>query len=238
MRKTIVGAGRIAGLLIEPMLSCAGQIPLPEGFLEQAREYIHRAGGLLIVDEVQVGFGRVGTHMWAFEEEGVVPDIVVLGKSIGNGHPMAAVFTTKEIAASLGEMEWFSSTGGNPVSCAIGDAVLDVIEEEGLLNRAKEFGDYFVNGLRILQKKYPVIGDVRGRGLFIGIELIEDSITLSPAANEAKRVVKEMRKRGVLLSTDGPLHNVIKIKPPMVLEREDIDITLRQLDVVLSEGAL
>tara|TARA_Y100001970_G_scaffold212330_1_gene259294 strand:- start:5156 stop:6418 length:1263 start_codon:yes stop_codon:yes gene_type:complete len=238
MRNTILQAGRIAGLLVEPMLSCAGQIPLPEGFLKQAKKYVHEAGGLLIVDEVQVGFGRVGTHMWAFEEEGVVPDIVVLGKSIGNGHPMAAVFTTKEIAASLGEMEWFSSTGGNPVSCAIGNAVLDVIEEECLLNRAKELGEYFVSGLRILQQKYPVVGDVRGRGLFIGIELIEDTITLTPAVNEANRVVKEMRKRGVLLSTDGPLHNVIKIKPPMVLEREDIDTTLRHLDVVLSEGVL
>jgi 4-aminobutyrate aminotransferase-like enzyme len=186
------------------------------------------------VDEVQVGFGRFGTHMWAFESQDVVPDIVVLGKSIGNGHPMAAVFTTKEIASSLGEMEWFSSTGGNPVSCAIGNAVLDVIEDEGLQEQAKEHGEYFLNGLRKLKESYPAIGDVRGRGLFIGIEFVRDRITLEPNAEEAERVVREMRDLGVLLSTDGPHHNVIKIKPPMVLTRQDIDMTLEYLNGVLS----
>jgi len=234
--EVIADAGKVAGLLIEPMLSCAGQIPLPEDFLKYAQKYTQEAGGLLIVDEVQVGFGRLGSHMWAFERQDVVPDIVVLGKSIGNGHPMAAVFTTKEIASSLGEMEWFSSTGGNPVSCAIGNAVLDVIEEGGLQEQAKVYGEYFLNGLRQLQEIYAVIGDVRGQGLFIGIEFVSDRDTLEPHAEEANRVVQEMRDRGVLLSTDGPLHNVIKIKPPMVLTKQDIDMTLGLLNDVLSAG--
>ena len=233
IRDVISNAGNVAGFLIEPMLSCAGQIPLPDGFLKTAQKYTNEAGGLLIVDEVQVGFGRVGTHMWAFENQDVVPDIVVLGKSIGNGHPMAAVFTTEKIASSLGEMEWFSSTGGNPVSCAIGNAVLDVIEEEELLKKAEKLGRYFMAGLDKLQQKYPVIGDVRGRGLFIGIDFVSDSETLQANAEEASRVVIEMRDRGVLLSIDGPLHNVIKIKPPMVLTKQDIDMTLDLLNDVL-----
>ena len=233
IRDVISNAGNVAGFLIEPMLSCAGQIPLPDGFLKTAQKYTNEAGGLLIVDEVQVGFGRVGTHMWAFENQDVIPDIVVLGKSIGNGHPMAAVFTTEKIASSLGEMEWFSSTGGNPVSCAIGNAVLDVIEEEELLKKAEKLGRYFMAGLEKLQQKYPVIGDVRGRGLFIGIDFVSDSETLQPNAEEASRVVIEMRDRGVLLSIDGPLHNVIKIKPPMVLTKQDIDMTLDLLNDVL-----
>ena len=233
IRDVISNAGNVAGFLIEPMLSCAGQIPLPDGFLKTAQKYTNEAGGLLIVDEVQVGFGRVGTHMWAFENQDVIPDIVVLGKSIGNGHPMAAVFTTEKIASSLGEMEWFSSTGGNPVSCAIGNAVLDVIEEEELLKKAEKLGRYFMAGLDKLQQKYPVIGDVRGRGLFIGIDFVSDSETLQANAEEASRVVIEMRDRGVLLSIDGPLHNVIKIKPPMVLTKQDIDMTLDLLNDVL-----
>ena len=233
IRDVISNAGNVAGFLIEPMLSCAGQIPLPDGFLKTAQKYTNEAGGLLIVDEVQVGFGRVGTHMWAFENQDVIPDIVVLGKSIGNGHPMAAVFTTEKIASSLGEMEWFSSTGGNPVSCAIGNAVLDVIEEEELLKKAEKLGRYFMAGLEKLQQKYPVIGDVRGRGLFIGVDFVSDSETLQANAEEASRVVIEMRDRGVLLSIDGPLHNVIKIKPPMVLTKQDIDMTLDLLNDVL-----
>ena len=216
------------------MLSCAGQIPLPAGYLAAAFEHIRAAGGVCIADEVQVGFGRVGTHMWAFEEHGVIPDVVVLGKPMGNGHPMAAVFTTPEIAASFEEMEFFSTFGGNPVSCAIGMAVLDVIEEDGLMQRAEALGERFMAGLRDLQSKHPIIGDVRGRGLFLGFEMVRDRDTLEAAAEEAQALVGEMRERGVLLSTDGPLHNVIKIKPPMVLNEADIDLTIDLLDEVLS----
>ena len=156
----ISNAGDVAGFLIEPMLSCAGQIPLPDGYLN-CQTCTKEAGGLLIVDEVQVGFGRFGTHMWAFESQDVVPDIVVLGKSIGNGHPMAAVFTTKEIASSRrdGMVQFYRKS----CICAIGNAVLDVIEDEGLQEQAKEHGEYFLNGLRKLKESYPAIGDVRKR---------------------------------------------------------------------------
>tara|TARA_B100000686_G_scaffold355218_1_gene471218 strand:+ start:5174 stop:6439 length:1266 start_codon:yes stop_codon:yes gene_type:complete len=233
-RSSLKEAGEIAGLLIESMLSCAGQVPLPDGYLKEVSSSVRGAGGVLIVDEVQVGFGRVGTHMWAFEETGVVPDIVVMGKPIGNGHPMAAVFTTREIASSFGGMEFFSTFGGNPVSCAIGMAVMDVIEEEALLSRTRDLGSRFKNGLEILKETYGVIGDVRGRGLFLGFEMVSDRKSLEPASEEASLLVNEMRERGVLLSTDGPLHNVIKIKPPLVLNEDDVDGTLSKLDYILS----
>ena len=233
-RLAIEGAGRFAGLLIETMLSCAGQVPLPEGYLAAVYRAVREQGGLLIADEVQVGFGRVGSHMWAFEESGVIPDIVVMGKPMGNGHPMAAVFTTPEIATSFEQMEWFSTFGGNPVSCAIGMAVMDCIEQDGLMARAEQLGGRFMQGLVELQDRHPIIGDVRGRGLFLGFELVSDLSTLEPATEEAGQLVNEMRRRGVLLSTDGPHHNVIKIKPPMVLNEEDIDTTLEHLDEVLT----
>ena len=225
--------GKIAGLLIESMLSCAGQVPLPEGYLTGVSDAVARNGGLLIADEVQVGFGRVGTHMWAFHDTGVIPDIVVMGKPMGNGHPMAAVFTRPEIASSFGEMEFFSTFGGNPVSCAIGMAVMDVIEKEELLLRASILGSRFMEGLESLKDSYEIIGDVRGRGLFLGLELVLDRGTMEPAHIEASTLVAQMREKGVLVSTDGPLHNVIKIKPPMVLSENDVDDTLSKLDSCL-----
>ena len=225
----------VAGILIESILSCAGQVPLPTGYLNSAFEKIRSVGGLCIADEVQVGFGRVGNHMWAFEEHGVVPDIVVMGKPIGNGHPMAAVFTTKEIASSFEKMEFFSTFGGNPVSCAIGLAVLDVIKEENLMQNALLLGDVFINGLNNLKKRHSLIGDVRGRGLFLGFELILNHNTLEPAPNEAKKLVDGMLIKNILLSIDGPLKNVIKIKPPLVITKEDVLYTLNSLDQVLSE---
>ena len=225
--------GNVAGVLVETMLSCAGQIPLPTGYLQGLQDMTKRKGGLLIADEVQVGFGRVGTHMWAFEETGVVPDIVVMGKPIGNGHPMAAVFTTAEIASSFRGMEFFSTFGGNPVSCAIGMAVMDVLEEEELLSKALKHGSQFKNGLDELMKTHDIIGDVRGRGLFLGIELVKNREPLDPAVQEASDLVDNMRDLGVLLSTDGPMHNVIKIKPPMVISQQDIDDTLAKIDLSL-----
>jgi len=236
MGEIVTNAAPIAGFLVESMLSCAGQIPLPPGYLSSAFEHVRAAGGLCIADEVQVGFGRVGSYMWAFEEHGVVPDIVVMGKPMGNGHPMAAVFTTPEIAASFEEMEFFSTFGGNPVSCAIGMAVLDTIEEDGLMQRATELGERFMVGLRELQERYSIIGDVRGRGLFLGFELVRDRETQEPATEEAARLVDEMCARNVLLSTDGPHHNVIKIKPPMVLSKGDVDTTLSLLNESLSQS--
>ncbi len=223
-----------AGFFVEPILSCGGQIPLPDGYLAAAFDQVRAAGGLAIADEVQVGFGRVGKEFWGFELHQVTPDIVVMGKPIGNGHPLGAVVTTRAIAEAFDNgMEYFSTFGGNPVSCACGLAVLDVIESEGLQRRAEILGELFLGRLRELMAKYPLIGDVRGSGLFLGIEFVRDRDTLEPAATEAGQIVDRLRDRGILLSTDGPLHNVIKIKPPMVLDETDIEMTIGQLESVL-----
>ena len=233
-RTGLEDSGQVAALLVESMLSCAGQIELPDGYLSEAASCVRENGGLLIADEVQVGFGRVGTHMWAFENTGVVPDIVVMGKPIGNGHPMAAVFTTREIASSFGGMEFFSTFGGNPVSCAIGMAVMDVIEKDDLMARARDLGSRFKSGLNSLKESHELIGDVRGRGLFLGLEMVRDLESLAPAPEEAAVFVNRMRNAGVLLSTDGVYHNVVKIKPPMVLSEKDVDDTLEKMDSSLS----
>jgi len=230
--RVIAEAGApIAAFITESFQSCGGQIVPPEGYLATAFRHVRAAGGLCIADEVQTGFGRAGAHFWAFETQGVVPDIVVLGKPIGNGHPMGAVVTSRNIAASFANgMEFFSTFGGNPVSCAIGLAVLDVIRDEQLPSRALELGTRLRDGLRSLMDAHALIGDVRGVGLFLGIELVRDRTTLEPAAAEATELVNRMAKRGILLSTDGPLHNVIKIKPPMVLTADDVDMTCRVFD--------
>ena len=228
----------LAGFLCEPILGCGGQIVPPEGFLAGAYEAIRRAGGLAIADEVQVGFGRAGSHFWAFETEGVVPDVVVMGKPIGNGHPLAAVVTTRAIADAFANgMEFFATFGGNPVSCAVGMAVLDVVEDENLQARAAELGERMLTGLRELAKRYPLVGDVRGVGLFAGVELVRDHETLEPATEEAAAIVGRLARRGLLLSTDGPFANVIKIKPPMVLTADDVDFFVRELDAELETVA-
>lgn len=235
--EVIQGTGkRVGAFLAESLLGCGGQIVPPSGFFERAYAAVREAGGVVIADEVQVGFGRVGTHLWAFESHGVVPDIVTLGKPIGNGHPLAAVVTTPEIAASFDTgMEYFNTFGGNPVSCAIGLAVLEVIEGERLQARAHELGKRFKAGLDELAARHELISDVRGLGLFLGVELVTDLESREPAAGAADRVVDLMKGRGFLLSTDGPDHNVIKIKPPMVLSAEDVDATVESFDNVLGE---
>jgi len=225
-----------AALFAEPMLSCGGQIEPPERYLAEAFRHVREAGGVCVADEVQVGFGRVGTHFWGFETQDAVPDIVTMGKPIGNGHPLGAVVTTPEIAASFANgMEYFNTFGGNPVSCAVGLAVLDVIEDEGLQERALHVGGRLTGGLHELMRRHHVIGDVRGRGLFLGVELVLDRATLEPAPRHAAYVIERMRHRGILLSTDGPLHNVIKIKPPLVLSESDVDRVVETLDAVLRE---
>jgi ethanolamine-phosphate phospho-lyase len=188
------------------------------------------------VDEVPVGFGRVGTHFWGFELQDVVPDIVVMGKPIGNGHPMAAVVTTPEIAASFtaSGMEFFTTFGGNPVSCAIGMAVLDVIRDENLQENALKVGTFLRDGLRGLMDKHSLIGDVRGVGLFIGVELVRDHTTMEPAAMEATALINKLRQRGVLTSTDGLYRNVIKIKPPLVITETDVEMAIAIFDDALS----
>jgi 4-aminobutyrate aminotransferase-like enzyme len=223
----------------ESMPSVGGQILFPEGYLKKAFQHVRDAGGVCIADEVQTGFGRVGTHFWAFETQGVVPDIVTLGKPIGNGHPLGAVVTTQEIAESFANgPEYFNTFGGNPVSCAIGLAVLDVIEQEQLQKNALHVGTYLMEGLRKLMERYPLIGDVRGAGLFIGVELVTDRTALTPATDQAACIINRMRERGVLLSTDGPDENVLKIKPPLVFARSDADSLLAQLNEVLQEDAI
>ncbi|MFC2094753.1 aminotransferase class III-fold pyridoxal phosphate-dependent enzyme, partial [Bacteroidota bacterium] len=197
------------------------------------------AGGLCIADEVQIGFGRVGTHFWGFETQGVIPDIVTLGKPIGNGHPLAAVVTTKEISDSFDNgMEYFSTFGGNPVSCAVGMAVLDVIKDEKLQDNALKVGGHLKAGLEDLKTKHALIGDVRGMGLFIGIELVVNRESLEPARDQAYYIIEKMKELGILLSIDGPLHNVIKIKPPLVFSESNAEFLIAKLDEVLQDKVL
>ncbi len=235
--KHVQAEGRGVGVFIcESLLGCGGQIVLPDGYLQVAYHHVRAAGGVCIADEVQTGFGRVGTHFWGFETQGVVPDIVTMGKPIGNGHPLGAVVTTPEIAASFNNgMEYFNTFGGNPVSCAIGMAVLDAIEEEKLQAQALEVGTHLLTGLRGLMAMHPIIGDVRGLGLFIGIELVRDRSTLAPAPQEAAYAANRMRECGILLSTDGPFHNVLKIKPPLVFNKANADFLVATLGRILAE---
>ncbi len=232
------GGRPVAAFICESLLGCGGQIVPPPGYLKESFDSVRAAGGVAIADEVQVGFGRVGTHFWAFETQGAMPDIVTLGKPIGSGHPMACVVTTPEIAASFDTgMEYFNTYGGNPVSCAVGLAVLDVIEEEDLQRNARDVGAHLIAGLEALEETHPLIGDVRGLGLFVGVELVRDRQSLEPADSEAAFVVERMKDEGILVSTDGPLHNVIKIKPPLVFTRPNADLLVQTLDRVLAEAS-
>ena len=234
-----VGDKGLAAFICESMLGCGGQIVLPDNYLAEAFKHVRGAGGLCIVDEVQVGFGRVGSHLWAFETQNVEPDIVTLGKPIGNGHPLAAVITTPEIADAFANgMEYFNTFGGNPVSCAIGMAVMDVIEDEGLQENAGRAGKRLLDGLKGLMGKYPLIGDVRGLGLYIGVELVVDRSTLEPATEHADYIINRMRDHGILISTDGPLENVLKMKPPIVFSEKNADEVVRMLDKILQEDCL
>jgi 4-aminobutyrate aminotransferase-like enzyme/Ser/Thr protein kinase RdoA (MazF antagonist) len=235
-RLSVEAGGGLAAFIAETMPSVAGQIVLPRGYLAEAYRHVRAAGGVCIADEVQVGFGRLGSHFWGFETQAVVPDIVVLGKPIGNGFPLAAVVTTEEIAASFDNgMEFFSTFGGNPVASAAGLAVLDVMQEEGLQERALRVGSHLMAGLERLAGRYSIIGDVRGAGLFLGLELVRDRRTLEPAEAEAFYVVERLRDLGVLAGTDGPFHNVIKIRPPLCISETDADFFVTTLDTVLTE---
>jgi len=217
-------------------MGCGGQLVLPEGFLKQSFELVRNAGGLCISDEVQIGFGRMGNHFWGFQTEDVIPDIVTMGKSMGNGHPLSGVVTTKKIADNFNNgMEYFNSFGGNPVSCAVGQTVLDVIEEANLQDNALDVGTYLLDQLKVLKSKHEIIGDVRGRGLFIGVELIRDLESLTPATEEVNTVVNQMKDSGILISSDGPDHNVLKIKPPIIFTRENADTLVVNLAAIINE---
>ena len=227
----------LSAFFVEALMGCGGQIVLPEGFLKKSFELVRMSGGLCIADEVQIGFGRMGTDFWGFETCGVIPDIVTLGKSIGNGHPLSAVVTTKEIADQFNNgMEYFNSYGGNPVSCAIGEAVLNVIEDEGLQENAEIVGSYLIEELFKLQSKYTFIGQIRGQGLFIGIELISNTDTLKPNKTLAAKIVNQMKDAGILISIDGPDHNVLKIKPPMVFNLENANELVINLKTIFDKN--
>ena len=224
--------------IAESIPSVAGQVFLPEGYLKEVYRLVREAGGVCIADEVQVGFGRVGSHWWAFETQGVVPDIVTMGKPIGDGHPMAAVVTTREVTDSFNNgMEYFNTFGGNPVSCAVGLAVLDVIESQNLRGNALTIGNYLMDAFRTMQTRYDVIGDVRGLGLFLGIELVTDRRTKAPATAFARAVSNGARRRGVLMGTEGPHDNVLKMRPPMIFSKRDADHLIAVLEETFADVA-
>ena len=228
---------QLAGFIGESILSCAGQIVPPPKYFKQIYSRVRENGGLCIADEVQVGFGRVGEAFWGFELHGVIPDIVTMGKPIGNGHPLGAVITTKEIADEFANgMEYFNTFGGNPVSCAVGLEVLSIIEDEQLQEHAKSIGRIIEDDLNTLQKDFPIIADIRGSGLFLGFELINQDGT--PATRQASYLVNRMRDRAVLMSSDGPFENVIKVKPPLCIEESDVVYMMKQLHEVLSEQGM
>ena len=213
-----------AAFIVESLICCGGQVVLPPEYLQRMHALARQHGALAISDEVQAGFGRVGEHMWAFQSGGeqVVPDIVTIGKPFGNGFPLAAVVTTREVAASLQEVEYFNTFGGNPVACAVGLEVMSVLEEEGLQHKALDAGTHTLKLLQGLAHSHPAIGDVRGTGLLLGIEFVRDRATREPDATAVEYVMLWMRAhRHVLVSTDGPFGSVIKIKPPMTFSRRD-----------------
>jgi 4-aminobutyrate aminotransferase-like enzyme len=223
---------QIAAFIAEPIVGCGGQVPLAKGYLNPVYHAIREQGGICISDEVQVGFGRLGDSFWGFEMHGTVPDMVIIGKPMGNGHPIGAVVTTTEIAESFNNgLEFFSSFGGNPVSCTIGHAVLDVIEEESLQAHAKQVGDYLVSELRKLQRQYTQIADIRGSGLFLGVEIVDEKG--SPNTTLAAKIKNELRKKFILISTDGPYDSVLKIKPPLSFTKENADTLTNAIRQVL-----
>ncbi|MBV9880524.1 MAG: aminotransferase class III-fold pyridoxal phosphate-dependent enzyme [Gemmatirosa sp.] len=225
-----------AGFIAETCPSVGGQLLLPDGYLADVYRRVRTAGGVCIADEVQTGLGRMGTHFWAFEAHGVVPDVVVMGKPLGNGHPMAAVVTTRAIADAFDNgMEYFSTFGGNDVSSVTGLAVLDVLRDEELQAHALAVGDRLLAGLRPFVDRFPIVGDVRGSGLFLGVELVRDRDTRAPAAAEASFVANRMRELGILLGTDGPWHNVVKIRPPMPFDLDDADRLVSAFERVLAD---
>lgn len=225
-----------AAFYCESILGCGGQVVLPPGYLQHAYQHARAAGAVCIADEVQVGFGRAGKHFWAFESQGVIPDIVTMGKPICNGHPMGAVVTRPDIAqAFLNGMEYFNTFAGNPVSCAMGLAVLDVIQDENLQKNAARVGDYLMTGLRQLQTRHSLIGDVRGMGLFIGVELVKNRQDKTPATTDTRTIIEYLKSHRILLSSDGPYDNVLKIKPPIVFTQANAQEFLQRLEEALAK---
>ncbi|XP_024601367.1 5-phosphohydroxy-L-lysine phospho-lyase isoform X2 [Neophocaena asiaeorientalis asiaeorientalis] len=229
----------IAAFFAESLPSVGGQIIPPAGYFPEVAGHIRRAGGVFVADEIQVGFGRVGKHFWAFQLQGedFVPDIVTMGKSIGNGHPVACVATTHAVARAFEAtgVEYFNTFGGSPVSCAVGLAVLDVLEKEQLQAHAASVGSLLMELLGQQKAKHPILGDIRGVGLFIGVDLIKDEATRMPATEEADYVVSRLKENYILLSTDGPGRNVLKFKPPMCFSLDNARHVVAKLDAILTD---
>ncbi|MBW1642260.1 MAG: aminotransferase class III-fold pyridoxal phosphate-dependent enzyme [Deltaproteobacteria bacterium] len=235
--KKLVDAGHgVAAFICDAIFDSQGTLDAPSEYFKQVYEKVRAAGGLCIADEVQPGFGRLGEHMWGFEHYDVLPDIVTLGKPMGGGHPTAGVVTTREFADSFFQKAFYFNTfGGNPVSAAVAEAVLTVIEEEELQQNAHEVGSYLQDKLEKLAQKQPLIGDIRGRGLFFGVELVKDRETLEPAYKETRVIAENMKNEGVLIGSVGRFGNVIKIRPPLVFSKENADLLIEKLDKLLTE---
>ncbi len=223
-------SGQVAGFIAESIQGVGGVVVFPDGYLKNAYEHVRAAGGVCIADEVQAGFARTGTHFWGFETQGVIPDIVTMAKGIGNGCPLAAVVTTPQIASVLAKRIHFNTFGGNPVVCAQGKAVLEVIEKENLQTNALNIGNYILAGLEKLKLKHNVIGDVRGKGLMLGIELVKDRTTKEPAKSECAQVLETCKDMGLLLGKGGLYGSVIRFSPPMCLTQADADFMLEVFD--------
>jgi len=229
--------GKLAGFIAETFPSVGGQIIPPKGYLPAVYEKIRKAGGVCIADEVQTGLGRLGNYFFGFEQQGAVPDVVVLGKPIGNGHPLGVVVTTREIADSFAKgPEFFSTFGGSTLSCRTGLEVLNIVEDEGLQKNAKQMGDKLLAGLHGFMDKYEIVGDVRGYGLFIGVDLVTGKETREPGTDLADYVKNRMREHRILMGSEGPYDNILKIRPPMTVENDDIDYILEVMDKVLDEA--
>ena len=226
---------QIALFISETILGCAGQVPLPKKFLKNVYSKIRNQGGICIADEVQTGFGRTGNNFWAFEDQGVIPDIVILGKPMANGHPMGAVITSEEISNSFSEgVEFFSSFGGNPVSCEIANSVLEIIDDEELQSKALEIGDYYKKELNRLKNNTFFIGDIRGSGLFLGIEIITATGDANPIL--AQKIKNGLRDKFILIGTDGKFNNIIKTKPPLCFSRQNVDQVVKEISKILDEN--
>lgn len=224
-----------AALIVDSIFSSDGVLPDPEGFLGGAVDAIHKAGGLFIADEVQPGFGRTGAHMWGFQRHGVLPDMVSLGKPMGNGYPVAGLVMRPDVVEEFGrKARYFNTFGGNTVASAVALAVLEVIENEGLQENARSVGAYFKSGLEQLAQRYPLIGDVRGAGLFLGAEIVKDRARRAPDPDATAKIVNGLRENNVLISATGPHANVLKIRPPLTFSKKNADFFVDKMDRVLA----
>ena len=229
--------GKLAGFIAETFPSVGGQIIPPKGYLSEVYRRVRHAGGVCIADEVQTAFGRLGDYYFAFEQQKVTPDIVVMGKPVGNGHPIGVLVTRRDIAESFAKgPEYFSTFGGSNLSCRIGKEVLDIVDDEGLMQNARLMGSELINGLKRLQEKHALIGDVRGYGLFIGLDLVTNRETREPATQVADYVKNRMREERILMGTEGPADNILKIRPPLTIETLDVEMILTVMDKVLDEA--